>query len=148
MSVMTSQINENLTVQMFVLGIHQRKYQSQHYWPFVRGIHQWLVDSPHKGPVNQKAFPLHDVIMCKLSNSDRMYVHACLHMHDHNSWIFVTLLKETFKDLSMMYHALWDPRHEGAMRISQCTRRVAPSALTYPSGPWVPPISQCTIHHA
>ena len=21
------------------------------YWPFVRGIHQWLVDSPHKGPV-------------------------------------------------------------------------------------------------
>ena len=23
------------------------------YWPFVRGIHQWLVDSPHKGPVIQ-----------------------------------------------------------------------------------------------
>ena len=21
------------------------------YWPFVRGIHQWLVDSLHKGPV-------------------------------------------------------------------------------------------------
>ena len=20
-------------------------------WPFVRGIHRWLVDSPHKGPV-------------------------------------------------------------------------------------------------
>ena len=53
-----------------------------------------------------------------------------------------------FKDLSMMYRALWDQRHEGATRISQCTRRVAPSALTYPSGPWVPPISQCTIHHA
>ena len=52
------------------------------------------------------------------------------------------------KDLSMMYRALWDRRHEGATRISQCTRRVAPSALTYPSGPWVPPISQCTIHHA
>ena len=53
-----------------------------------------------------------------------------------------------FKDLSMMYRALWDRRHEGATRISQCTRRVAPSALTYPSGPFVPPISQCTIHHA
>ena len=39
------------------------------------------------------------------------------------------------KDLSMMYRALWDRRHEGATRISQCTRRVAPSALTYPSGP-------------
>ena len=34
-----------------------------------------------------------------------------------------------------MYRALWDRRHEGATRISQCTRRVAPSALTYPSGP-------------
>ena len=22
-----------------------------HYWPFVRGIHQWLVDSPHKWPI-------------------------------------------------------------------------------------------------
>ena len=38
-----------------------------------------------------------------------------------------------------MYRALWDRRHEGATRISQCTRRVAPSALTYPSGPWVAP---------
>ena len=54
----------------------------------------------------------------------------------------------SIKDLSMMYRALWDRRHEGATRISQCTRRVAPSPLTNPSGPWVPPISQCTIHHA
>ena len=29
---------------------------SLHYWPFVRGIHQWLVDSPHKWPVMQRAF--------------------------------------------------------------------------------------------
>ena len=30
-----------------------------HYWPFVWGIHQWLVDSPHKGPVMQhfEVFP-------------------------------------------------------------------------------------------
>ena len=29
---------------------HGRQLVS-HYWPFVRGIHQSLVDSPHKGPV-------------------------------------------------------------------------------------------------
>ena len=52
------------------------------------------------------------------------------------------------KDLSMMYRALWDRRHEGATRIRQCTRRYAPRALTDPRGPFVPPISQCTIHHA
>ena len=24
-----------------------------HYWPFVKGIHRWPVNSPHKGPVRQ-----------------------------------------------------------------------------------------------
>ena len=28
-------------------------YYFLHYWPFVRGIHQSVVDSPHKGPVTQ-----------------------------------------------------------------------------------------------
>ena len=27
-------------------------------------------------------------------------------------------------DLSIMYHALWDRRHKGVTRISQCTRRI------------------------
>ena len=26
------------------------------YWPFVRGIHWWLVDSPHNGPLMSKSF--------------------------------------------------------------------------------------------
>ena len=30
---------------------------------FVIGIHRWLVDSPHKGPVMRKAFQYHDDIM-------------------------------------------------------------------------------------
>ena len=34
-----------------------------HYWPFMRGIHQSPVDSPHKWPVMQKALPCHDVII-------------------------------------------------------------------------------------
>ena len=52
------------------------------------------------------------------------------------------------KDLSIMYHALWDWRHKGATRIRQCTRRVAQCALMCSSEPWVSPISQCTVHHA
>ena len=35
-----------------------------HNWPFVRGIHRSLVDSPHKGPVMQKVLPHDDIIMC------------------------------------------------------------------------------------
>ena len=30
---------------------------------FVRGIHRWPVNSPHKGPVTQKMFPFDDIIM-------------------------------------------------------------------------------------
>ena len=37
--------------------------KAPHYWPFVRGIHRWLVDSPHKGPVTRKMFPFDEVIL-------------------------------------------------------------------------------------
>ena len=35
-------------------GPISEKHQSSHYWPFVRGIHRWPVNSPHKGPVTRK----------------------------------------------------------------------------------------------
>ena len=33
--------------------------KNRHYWPFVRGICHYPVDSPHKWPVMQKALPCH-----------------------------------------------------------------------------------------
>ena len=39
----------------------QRKHQSSASLSFVRGIHRSPVDSPHKGPVMQKMFPVDDV---------------------------------------------------------------------------------------
>ena len=44
-------------------GTDQRKDQSSVSLAFVRGIHWWPVNSPHKGPVMQKMFPFDDVIM-------------------------------------------------------------------------------------
>ena len=44
-------------------GAKQRKHQSSTSLAFVRGIHRWPVDSPHKGPVTRKMFPFDDVIM-------------------------------------------------------------------------------------
>ena len=38
-------------------------FNALHNWPFVKGIHWWLVDSPHKGPVMCQAFPRHYIIM-------------------------------------------------------------------------------------
>ena len=41
----------------------QRKHESSASLAFVRGIHRWPVNSPHKGPVMRKMFPFDDVIM-------------------------------------------------------------------------------------
>ena len=44
-------------------GIGQRKHQSPKSLAFVRGMHRWAVDSPHKGPVTRQKIPFDDVIM-------------------------------------------------------------------------------------
>ena len=44
-------------------GADQRTHQNSAPLAFVRGIHQWPVNSPHKGPVTRKMFPFDDVIM-------------------------------------------------------------------------------------
>ena len=41
----------------------QRKHQSSVSLAFVRGIHRWPVNSPHKWQVTRKMFPFDDVIM-------------------------------------------------------------------------------------
>ena len=53
MSAMASQIT-SLTIftQRFIQGADQRKHQSSASLAFVRGIHRWPVNSPHKGPSN------------------------------------------------------------------------------------------------
>ena len=44
-------------------GADQRKHQSSAPLAFMRGIHRWPVNSPHKGPATPKMFPFDDVIM-------------------------------------------------------------------------------------
>ena len=64
MSVMASQITSFAIVCSIVyLGTDQEKHQSPASLAFVRGIHQWLVNSPHKVAVMRKIFPFDDVII-------------------------------------------------------------------------------------
>ena len=64
MSAMASQITGVPIVYSIVCsGTDQRKHQSSASLAFVRGIHRWPVNSPHKGPVTRKMFPFGDVIM-------------------------------------------------------------------------------------
>ena len=64
MSTMASQVTGvRIVCPAVCSGIDQRKHQSSTSLAFVRGIHQWPVDSHHKGPVTWKMFPFDDIIM-------------------------------------------------------------------------------------
>ena len=64
MSAMASQINGiSIVCSTVYLGADQRKYQSFASLSFVRGIHRWPVNSPHKWPVTRKMFPIDGVSM-------------------------------------------------------------------------------------
>ena len=62
MDTMASQIT-SLTVVTVYSSADQRKHHSSASLAFVRGIHRWPVNFPHKGPVTRKMFPFDDVIM-------------------------------------------------------------------------------------
>ena len=67
-SAVASQITSFSTVCSAVCSdAHQTKHQSSAFLAFVRGIHWWPVDSPHKGTVTRKMFPFDDVIMATKS---------------------------------------------------------------------------------
>ena len=62
MGMMGSQITGvSIVYSTIGSGADRRKHQSSPWLAFVRGIHQWLVNSPHKGPVTQKMFPFGEV---------------------------------------------------------------------------------------
>ena len=64
MSMMAFKITSLVIVYSTIYsGANQRKHQSSASLAYVRGIHQWPVNSPHKWPVTRKMFPFDDVIM-------------------------------------------------------------------------------------
>ena len=74
MGAMASQIVSSLLLtHPFIQGADQRKHQSSASLAFVRGIHRWPMNSPHKWPVTRKMFPFDDVIMTVYISSRKTY---------------------------------------------------------------------------
>ena len=64
MGAMASQITSpNIVYSIVYPGADQRKRHSSTLLAFVRGIHRWPVNFPHKRQVTRKMFPFDDVIM-------------------------------------------------------------------------------------
>ena len=77
MGTMASQITSLTIVYSTVYsGADQRKHQSFASLAFVRGNHQWPVNSPHKWSVTRKMFPFVDVIMREVLKC-HIYVRYC-----------------------------------------------------------------------
>ena len=64
MSAVSSQITGVSIVYSTVCsGVDQRKHQSSASLVFVRRLHRWPVESPHKEPVTRKMLPFDDITM-------------------------------------------------------------------------------------
>ena len=60
MGAMVSQITSLMIVYS---SVYSRADQSSSSLAFVRGIHRWPLNSPHKGPVTRKMSSFDDIIM-------------------------------------------------------------------------------------
>ena len=90
MSAMVAQITSPTIVYSTVYsGADYRKHQISTSLAFVRGIHRWPVNSPHKGPVTRKMFPFDDVIMDSSSamSVDITFGSAFIKPDQRNPWI-------------------------------------------------------------
>ena len=66
MGAMASQITSlSIVYSTIYSAADQRKHQSSASLAFVRGIHRWPVNSPHKWPITRKMFPFDDVVMMR-----------------------------------------------------------------------------------
>ena len=72
MSAMASQITSpTIVIATICSGADQRKHQSSASLAFVREIHWWSVNSPHRRPVTRKMFLFDDVIMMSWSSKSK-----------------------------------------------------------------------------
>ena len=84
MSMMASQITSIFLVCSTICSGSKKKNQSSTSLAFLRGIHQWLVDSPHKGLVMQKMFPFDDaIIWWKVYHTQAYTCHQGLSQYNH-----------------------------------------------------------------
>ena len=126
MSVMASQITSLTIVYSTVYsGADQRTHQCSESLAFVRGIHWWPVNSPHKGPVMQKMFPFDDIILMVDFLPNTHIRHHIAHMRSSNMrglWGLLThfplnkiaaisqmLISDTFS--WMKYSVFWTKFH-------------------------------------
>ena len=91
-------------------GTDQTKHQSSVQLDFVRGIHRWPVDSPHKGPVTRAMFPFDDVIT---------WTNCDVHQRDLLALLTGQCLLEYSRYIYISPNCVWDLHISNHSHISQ-----------------------------
>ena len=103
MGAIASQITSLTIVYSAVCsGADERKHQSSASLAFVRGIHRWPVNSPHKWPVTQKVFPFDDVIVTLYYEQGCVTWQTCNDTIKHDDCILTPKLHYSDVMISMM----------------------------------------------
>ena len=122
-------------------GADQRKHQSSASLAFVRGIHRWLVDGPHKGPVTPKMFPFDHVSMFKqkpiLFKSLLLPCESCagrFHLNGSSCWwkpaVEAVEFQRTCNEILKIWcGGIWNGVQSNGCRTALCT--VHPIKYTY-----------------
>ena len=88
MGAMASEIPSLTIVYSIVYsGVNQRKHQSSASLAFVREIHWWPVNFPHKGRVKMKIFPFDDVIIFHHDMLGDCVWYICLPSPGFHLWV-------------------------------------------------------------
>ena len=97
MSAMASQITSFTIYSTVCSGVDQRKHKSSASLAFVRGIHRWPVNSPHKWPVTRKMFPFDDVTMnfILIGTHHDTTIHDCMNGYIHKVVLFKLITLNT-----------------------------------------------------
>ena len=82
-----------LFIQQLAPYINKENSKTPQYCPSWRGIHWWLVYSPHKGPVMQQAFPIYDINTLRPRQHGRHFADVTFKLIflNENLWISIWL---------------------------------------------------------
>ena len=111
MSAVASQITGvSIVCSTVGSGANQRKHQSSASLAFVRGIHRWPLNSPHKRPLTRKMFSFDDAIMHRMNppHSDLIYTTKKA-QQNHTQLAWMCTLTGLFDAKSMPYLMLTLP---------------------------------------
>ena len=150
MGATASQIT-SLTIVYWTVysGADQRKHQGSASLAFVRGIHQWPVNSPHKWPVKREIFPFDDVIMMYLvtGHSPQFTCGHSFHLSSVSKWPCPHLQQNTGYHFTL-YQSTWKIHRSRAETLFKqgnfgCHMTYLPSRST-----WYESAHCCWLRHS